>query len=819
MIYSQVQSQVHAYLSSLEFPKKTISHPSSSSMDIGICSRGAVYPQMGVPAGILLHRHFGIFKTLNTLPQIDKKKKDNMKTTLQSATLVLTLSLLSSCNLGGNLQGSASPSGHTPAVLGILQVEIDPLGQSSTQFIPFEAGSKDLSSQAVNYSGTAGLAFSVLPFNSSFNNAGSQYFSRSFEITNNTGATITNLSLWAAEHPTRSLGGSSLYLKDTFGTLLTGASNEAIVRGVLPTHLMKASPFGVDGTEASLQYYTPVETAKIKQELLTAFPTSLYNPLGYGFMSHLKGSASRTIAAGATATIAMSFKSPSAVAKYGFNFLVVKEDEVSNTQSLEEIADNSSVVTRANVLAPASTKIRTPFSSTLADARKLPICNILTAQPSVLNPSQVYLDGQSGGVLDACFGVAGLVITAVPSGVPSSKDDGLDGLVLQSDGKIVAVGFVAGKSNNNIIPDLAQKAAIIRYTSTGAVDTTFNTTGYNINVFGSTFSQFNAVALQPDGKLVAVGYAGAVVGNGHILVARYTSTGILDNTFGDVAGLVRTGYTITTIGSIFDQGQAVALQSDNKIVVAGITNSATGNDTALVRYSTDGTLDTTFDGDGKKTASISAGDDQANGVVIQSDGNIVVAGSSNTDFMVARFNTAGALDTAGFASPNGYMITSLSANIDKANALALQTDGKIVTAGYAGGITGVVTGKDVALVRYNSNGSLDSGFGTAGIKIQNIAGLASQEDEARSVLVQNGKIVIGGVAYTNGTNRNDFVIARFTAAGALDTTFNTTGIVRVDHNSVADVANGIVAQPDGKYVLAGIGKGNDFDFGLMRFWP
>jgi uncharacterized delta-60 repeat protein len=745
--------------------------------------------------------------------------KTTLNTTLQSATLVLTLSLLSSCNLGGNSPSLAPAVAHAPEVLGILQVEIDPLGQSTAQFTPLEAGSTGLSSQAVNYSGTAGLAFSVLSFNSSFNNAGSQYFSRNFEITNNTGAAITNLSLWAAAHPTRSLGGSSLYLKDTLGVLLTGASNEAIARGVLPTHLMKASPFGVDGTEASLQYYTPVETAKIKQELLTTFPSSLYDPLGYGFISHLKGSASRTIGAGSIATIAMSFKSPSAVAKYGFSFLVVKEDEVSNTQSLEEIADNTSVVARANALAPASTKIRTPFSSTLADARKLPICNILTAQPSVLNPSQVYLDGQSGGVLDACFGTAGLVITAVPSGVPSSKDDGLDGLVLQSDGKIVAVGFVAGKSNNNIIPDLAQKAAIIRYTSTGAVDTTFNVTGYNIDVFGSTFAQFNAVALQPDGKLIAVGYAGAVVGNGHILIARYTSAGILDNTFGDVSGLVRTGYTITNTGTVFDQGQAVALQSDNKIVVAGVTNSATGNDTILVRYNTDGTLDTTFDGDGKKTASISAGDDQANGVVVQSDGKIVVAGSSDTDVMAARFDTTGALDTAGFASPNGYMITSLSANIDKANALALQTDGKIVTAGYAGGVTGVVTGKDVALVRYNSNGTLDSGFGTSGIKVQNIAGSASQEDEARSVLIQNGKIVIGGVAYTNGTNRNDFAIARFTSVGALDTSFNTTGIVRMAHGSVADVANGIVAQPDGKYVLAGIGKGNDFDFGLMRFWP
>jgi len=206
--------------------------------------------------------------------------------------------------------------------------------------------------------------------------------------------------------------------------------------------------------------------------------------------------------------------------------------------------------------------------------------------------------------------------------------------------------------------------------------------------FGGSDYGFS-VALQPDGKIVVAGYAG-----GDFALARYNSDGALDTSFGS-GGKVTTDFG----GSYHPDGFSVALQPDGKIVVAGYA----GGDFALARYNSDGALDTSFGSGGKVTTDF-GGSDAGYSVALQPDGKIVVAGYAGLDFALARYNSDGALDTS--FGTGGKVTTDFSGGRDVGYSVALQPDGKIVVAGYAG--------VDFALARYNSDGALDTSFGSGG---------------------------------------------------------------------------------------------------------
>ena len=156
--------------------------------------------------------------------------------------------------------------------------------------------------------------------------------------------------------------------------------------------------------------------------------------------------------------------------------------------------------------------------------------------------------------------------------------------------------------------------------------------------------------------------------------------------------------------SSHDYGYSVAVQSDGKILVAGTSYTGSKYNFALARYNTNGALDTTFDGDGKLTTSISTGTDRAYSVAVQADGKILVAGESNFDFGLVRYNTNGSLDTT--FDGDGKLTTPIGSGYDFGRSVAVQADGKILVAGY--GSNG--SNNDFALVRYNRNGSLDTTF-------------------------------------------------------------------------------------------------------------
>jgi uncharacterized delta-60 repeat protein len=343
----------------------------------------------------------------------------------------------------------------------------------------------------------------------------------------------------------------------------------------------------------------------------------------------------------------------------------------------------------------------------------------------------------------------------------------------------------------------------------GAFDQTFDGDGRVVTDFG-VFDQGSDVAIQADGKIVAAGSSGA-----DFALARYNPDGSLDPTFdGD-------GRVVTDFGA-FDQGSDVAIQADGKIVAAG----SSGADFALARYKPDGSLDPTFDGDGRVVTDFGA-DDGANGVAVQADGTIVAAGQSSAgvladlDFALARYNPDGSLDPT--FDGDGRVVTDFGGAFnDQANAVAIQTDGKIVAAGL--GETGLAD-LDFALARYNPDGSLDPTLDSDGRVMTGFAGPRGfgANDLAHGVAIQaDGKIVAAGGSDTTfgttGANPRNFVLVRYNPDGSLDPTFDGDGRAVTDFGA-DDFASGIAIQADGKIIAAGLsGAGaNPHNFALARY--
>ncbi|HQH86392.1 MAG TPA: tandem-95 repeat protein, partial [Anaerolineaceae bacterium] len=214
---------------------------------------------------------------------------------------------------------------------------------------------------------------------------------------------------------------------------------------------------------------------------------------------------------------------------------------------------------------------------------------------------------------------------------------------------------------------------------------------------------------------------------------------------------------------------AVAVQADGKIVAAGYTENGSTYDFALARYNSDGSLDTTFSGDGLLTTDFGSDSDYACAVALQADGKIVAAGSadngSNTDFALARYNPDGSLDIT--FSGDGKLTNDFGSGYDHAQAVAVQADGKIVAAGYASN----GSNDDFALARYNPDGSLDTTFSGDGLLT---TAFGSGNDGADAVAVQaDGKIVAAGSAY-NGSNL-DFALARYTVVDGGSFTYDPNG--------------------------------------------
>jgi uncharacterized delta-60 repeat protein len=273
-----------------------------------------------------------------------------------------------------------------------------------------------------------------------------------------------------------------------------------------------------------------------------------------------------------------------------------------------------------------------------------------------------------------------------------------------------------------------------RFLSDGSLDTSFGTSGFINTDFAGGTDVAHSIALQVDGKIVLGGLAVVPGVRIDFALARYNSDGTLDTSFNG------TGKVLTNLGvtGSDDQGRQVTLQADGKILLAGWSNAGGTTDFALVRYDTNGTLDTTFNGTGKVTTAIGTGSDLGLSVTVQSDGKILVAGQSDTagnNFAVVRYLDNGILDTS-FGAGTGKVDTPFGGSSDDRGAAVLvQPDGKIVVAGTSKPSSGDY---DFAIVRYNTDGTLDTQFNTS----DTLGGTVAYTEKAAPVVLDNDVVVL-----------------------------------------------------------------------------
>ncbi len=375
------------------------------------------------------------------------------------------------------------------------------------------------------------------------------------------------------------------------------------------------------------------------------------------------------------------------------------------------------------------------------------------------------------GTLDPTFGTNGVVVTDLGS----VSDFGVN-IALQADGKII----MAGSGSAPIIA---------RYNLDGTLDTTFGTGGKLTTIFGGV------VALQSNGKLILGGGL-----NGGIELARYSSNGVLDTTFGinGVASVWENNNSNFRL-SLGD----LAIQPDGKIVVVGSEEAIGGNHVycLIARVTGNGILDENFRAFFDESNFPDSERNFCEAVALQSDGKILLSGHAEPNFqgmaiilgrLMAGPNPL--LDPTFGTNGHGTVVTPIASFTHGRGALAIQANGKIVIAGTTNG--------NLVLARYNSNGTLDSTLGGSGIVITDLG----QNEVGNDLAIQrDGKILVVGKS-DSGTG-SDFLLVRYNSDGSLDTTFGDAGKVISDLGG-SEYISGMALQLDGKILATGAKDGD-----------
>lgn len=385
----------------------------------------------------------------------------------------------------------------------------------------------------------------------------------------------------------------------------------------------------------------------------------------------------------------------------------------------------------------------------------------------------------TNGNLDTSFSNDGMS-TELPNA-------GISGLAIDANGRIVAAG------SKDVGGYMAW--ALARFTPSGTLDSAFSNDGWLVENYGVNAEAIgNAVYIDSAGKIVMAGYATippTLSGKRQFVLARYTPNGILDAGFsGD--GKVQTDF------NHHEGAFSVAIDANGKIVAAG--RALSGNGFAVARYNPDGNLDATFLGGKLITTFAGATHAGADAVAIDTNGKIVAAGFARINnvnqLAITRYNPDGTLD--GSFSGGGSVTTSFGAGTHAgAHAVAIGGGNKIVAAGYAqsGGID------QFAIARYNLDGTLDNSFSGDG-KLITSFGL-NIPSIARSVTIDpNARIVVAGEATLSGRYR--FALARYMADGSLDGSFSGDGKLTTEFiPGGGAVAYDVAIDAGGKIVAGG----------------
>ncbi|WP_294819573.1 T9SS type A sorting domain-containing protein [uncultured Flavobacterium sp.] len=399
----------------------------------------------------------------------------------------------------------------------------------------------------------------------------------------------------------------------------------------------------------------------------------------------------------------------------------------------------------------------------------------------------------SNGSLDINFGTGGMILCN------STPVEGGNTLLVQPDGKIVVLGLQWTQAPGNT---WTTQFVVERYNADGNADITFAAEGRVVTAFGNAHDVPRAIALQNDGKIVAVGGSSS-----RVAVARYTTAGNLDTTF-DGDGKVLTSFGTGTYSS----PAYITIHADGKILVLGSTGATTGlaNNLMIAKYNPNGSLDTTFDGDGLATNLFDANDPSYNitSILEQQDGKFLVTTSADPhgsydipdDLVIRRYNSNGTTDTS--FGTNGKIAMAFHPGFNIAKNIALQPDAKIIVVGYSR--LSAAERNDSNLARYQSNGALDMAFGNDGIVTPKFD---ATNDESSILLIQpDNKLISIGTkrnATENGYLFKNIALARHNSDGSLDSSFGNEGkVVPIFVQNNINKISQAVLQPDGKIVIS-----------------
>jgi len=431
-------------------------------------------------------------------------------------------------------------------------------------------------------------------------------------------------------------------------------------------------------------------------------------------------------------------------------------------------------------------------------------------------------DGAADAVADAHDAADGDVTCPGPAGTldPTFGDGGM--VVIAFPGEQASADAVITQPDGRIVVAGVKTPAgdyfdLVRLTATGALDSTFGDGGVTQLRVGNTSHATRAVARQPDGKLLLAGYTRFVGQNFDFAVLRFTADGVLDTTFGT------NGVVLTDFGTNTDQAMAMAVMPDGRIVVSGqtLSDDLTVADMAFARYNSDGSLDTTFGSGGRATVDVRSTPDQARAIALLAGGKVLAAGTTRDPNTSRTDITAVRLNVDGsldtaFGDQGKFVSTLGGPGNDTGNALALDAKANLVTAGLAGGI-------DFGTTRLTSAGTPDPTFGASGVVRTDFDG---RNDHAAGVAVQeDGKIIVAGSSLSATPSDGRIAIVRHLTNGAPDPTFGASGLLLRSLPtgfSGTALANGIVLDRCGGVIVGSwfddaAGPSGESRIGVMRF--
>lgn len=411
--------------------------------------------------------------------------------------------------------------------------------------------------------------------------------------------------------------------------------------------------------------------------------------------------------------------------------------------------------------------------------------SLLSCLPSLSLSAQVWFD--------PAFGTSGVVGTSL-----NPAYDGAFVVERQADGKLVVGGSAGTGANYDLF--------VARYNADGTLDSEFGTEGV-FTLDQSTNDRCYALAIHPDGRIIAGGTTGS--SNVDMLIVQLTSEGDLDLTF-DTDGIL----TIDDHASA-DAVYALAIQND-KVLIAGRAFTNNKNAFYLSRLLDDGTVDSGFGSEGLTTHLIDDGNCEISAMELLADGRIVCAGSSYTsetdkyDFAVARYTAEGQLDES--FNTDGKATFTLSTDNDRSYALALAQNGDLLLGGVQGEATNT---SKFTILRATENGDLNPSFGDAGVAHLFTGVLPTRCEELAETT--DGRIYAVGTSAFDNSGRKGF-LCRMNDNGTPDANFGTSGVLEYGDVGQYRETPGMVLQPDGRVVVAGItGTAPNINVLLIRY--